>query len=302
MNIEQTSDTNFRLYLKVTQNRITTYLAHILPDSKNLPDRLHSAMRYTVLNGGKRIRPLLVYTTGAALGVDLTVLDLPAAAIELIHCYSLVHDDLPAMDNDELRRGQPTCHKAFDEATAILVGDALQTLAFELLSANTSLLPTEIRLKMINLLAKASGSLGMAGGQALDLQATGQKLTIHQLTLIHQLKTGALISAAIQLGILASNTDCPLKGSLAQFANKIGLCFQIQDDILNYEGTVKTLGKNAGTDLANQKATFATVEGVEQAKNSLRHYYQEAMHSLNPYSLQLKNLKALAEYIISRDH
>jgi farnesyl diphosphate synthase len=199
MNTKQTSDTNFKLYLKVTQNRITTYLAHILPDSKNLPGRLHSAMRYTVLNGGKRIRPLLVYTTGEALGVDLAVLDLPAAAIELIHCYSLVHDDLPAMDNDELRRGQPTCHKAFDEATAILVGDALQTLAFELLSASTQLLSTEIRLKMINLLAKASGSLGMAGGQALDLQATGQKLTIHQLTLIHQLKTGALISAAIQL-------------------------------------------------------------------------------------------------------
>lgn len=296
------NNADFDNYLTQCQNRITTFLTHILPSSQLIPKRFHEAMRYCVLNGGKRVRPLLVYATGEALGANLSALNYPASAIELIHCYSLVHDDLPAMDNDDLRRGILTCHKAFDEATAILVGDALQTLSFDILSRATGYWPEATQLKMINLLAKASGSLGMAGGQALDLQATGNQLTIEEIKHIHQHKTGALIAAAIQLGILASPpTHTTVINALQQFAELIGLCFQIKDDILNQESSAEALGKNVGTDQANQKATFATIMSIAAAKQLLSDYYEKALSLLAPHKNQLNRLISLAEYIVMRD-
>lgn len=303
MTISPKNKMGFQEFLEHCQQRINTFLGDVLPSTDLPPQHLHQAMHYAVLNGGKRIRPLLVYATGEAFGVDLSILDYPASSAELIHAYSLVHDDLPAMDNDDLRRGQPTCHKAFDEATAILVGDALQTLAYSVLADKAQILPTTTRLAMISCLAKATGSLGMAGGQALDLKATGQQTDNYQLELIHNLKTGSLISACIELGSLAGNVEeNDFKVNLAIFAKYIGLCFQIQDDILNHEGATSTLGKTAGTDEANQKATFTTINGLEKAKESLLIYYQQAMKALSPFEDRVARLKSLAEYIVLRDH
>jgi farnesyl diphosphate synthase len=295
---------NIESYLAQRQDRINTFLeVNILPDPQRVPCHLHQAMHYGVLNGGKRIRPLLVYATGEAFGADLSLLDIPASAVELIHAYSLVHDDLPAMDNDDLRRGMPTCHKAFDEATAILVGDALQTLAFSVLAEPSHSLDSQKRLAMLGCLARAAGSFGMAGGQALDLKATGQVLTAEQLQQIHSLKTGALIAASIQLGAITAHLEDPqCMAQLTLFASHIGLCFQIQDDILNMEGDVKLLGKKVGTDQTNQKATFATITGLPQAKESLQFYYLEAIKALEHFGDQVTMLKAIAEYMIRRDH
>lgn len=289
-------------YLQTRQERINQFLVSILPNQNETPAHLHAAMHYAVLNGGKRMRPLLVYATGEAFGIELDLLDHPACAVELIHAYSLVHDDLPAMDNDDLRRGKPTCHKAFDEATAILVGDALQSLAFNILSDQYEI-DAPLRLSMISRLAGAAGSQGMAGGQALDLKATGQKLDIGQLDEIHNLKTGALIKASIQLGILAARVQDPfILAALTQFADKIGLCFQIQDDILNVQGSMTVLGKNTGTDQDREKLTYATFYGVTEAKRNLNHLYKEALELIEPLGEQVSTLRTLADYIVKRDH
>jgi geranylgeranyl pyrophosphate synthase len=294
---------NIEGFLQHRQQRINTFLYTILPTLDSIPTHLHQAMHYVVLNGGKRIRPLLVYATGEAFGLDSKLLDFPAGAIELIHAYSLVHDDLPAMDNDDLRRGLPTCHKAFDEATAILVGDALQALAFNVLAERDEFLNPHIRIAMISCLTKAAGSRGMAGGQALDLKATGQALNQEELKHIHQLKTGALIAASVQLGILAAQIDDrAIIDLLMNFANNIGLCFQIKDDILNSEGSSRLLGKDVGTDASKQKATYTTIAGLDTARESLQYHYDQAIAALSTLGLKVATLRALADYIIKRNH
>ncbi len=260
-------------------------------------------MRYATLNGGKRIRPMLVYAAGAALGVEPEQLDGPACAVELIHAYSLIHDDLPAMDDDDLRRGRPTCHKAFDEATAILAGDALQTLAFKVLCKNEPYpFAAPIRLEMIETLANASGSRGMAGGQALDLAAVGQQLDLAQLENMHIHKTGALIHASVKLGCLAATTaDTDQVRQLEHYANCIGLAFQVQDDILDVEGDTETLGKTQGKDQANGKPTYPSLIGLKGAKELAQSLRQDALDSLVELDERADPLRWLADYIVNRD-
>jgi len=285
---------NFKDYLDTRVKRIETFLMKILPDEHQEPTQLHQAMRYSVLNGGKRIRPLLVYATGEALGTPIALLDAPAAAVELIHCYSLIHDDLPSMDNDDLRRGKPSCHKAFDEATAILAGDALQSLAYEILT-NFSLNPIEPheQIEMLKVLTHATGVKGMVGGQALDMasQGKGQSTSLDQLRTLHQKKTGALIEASIQLGRIASGcADQNQWAALQLFGRSLGLIFQIQDDILDVTGDAHTLGKNPGKDVKQGKVTFPSLIGLEAAKKQLNHLYTqaiEAIHNLAPMGQEL---------------
>lgn len=286
--------------LKSYQTRIESALKRNLPAPETPPQRLHAAMRYSVLNGGKRIRPLLVYTCGEIFNADLAALDHAATAIELIHCYSLVHDDLPAMDNDDLRRGKPTCHRAYDEATAILVGDALQTLAFEVL-AKTPIQTSQLAPMLITL-AQATGSLGMAGGQALDLAATGQVLQLSELQQLHGMKTGALIHAAIQLGALCGEANATDLNRLSHFANVIGLGFQIQDDIIDIESTTEVLGKRQGADLALEKATYPALMGMTAAKAKVQELYQTALEQLESYATTANNLRDLAKLIVQRNY
>ena len=266
------------------------------------PQRLHAAQRYAVLGGGKRLRPLLVYCTGEALGIHASALDAPAAAVELIHSYSLVHDDLPAMDDDDLRRGQPTTHRAFDEATAILAGDALQVLAFSLLARDRAAgVSSEARLKMIQILADASGTAGMAGGQALDLSAVGRNLDLEELEAMHRLKTGALIRASVLLaaacapGLTAAEWD-----ALDGYSQDIGLAFQIQDDILDVEGNTEDLGKTIGADAARAKPTYPSVLGLEAAKTRARELQRRACDRLALFGGRAQVLAWLASYVVER--
>lgn len=284
------------------QQRVARALQHYLPSGDNEPTRLHAAMTYSVMGEGKRLRPILVYTTGQMLGVDLSVLDDPACAVELIHAYSLIHDDLPAMDNDDLRRGKPTCHKAFDEAIAILAGDTLQSLAFQILTNNqNSTLPASVHLDMVRCLANACGFHGMAGGQALDLWATQRAITPAEIELIHRRKTGALIHACIQLGALAANChDKNILTYLDTFGHALGLAFQIQDDIFDIEVETTQLGKPQGSDLAKQKATYPSVMGLTQAKLTLQKVYQEALSALEKLPIDSSPLIELTRYIINR--
>jgi len=295
------NNTKLNQFLAQGQQRINRYLEQQLPPLSNAPERLHRAMHYAVLNGGKRLRPLLVYASGTAFGRKLETLDAPAAAVELIHCYSLVHDDLPAMDDDDLRRGKPTCHKAFNEATAILVGDALQSFAFEHL-CNQSELPENIKLRMIKTLAIASGSQGMAGGQDLDLAAENKACELTQLETIHRLKTGALIQASIQLGAIAAGyDDHTTLSQLKKFAEYIGLAFQIHDDILDVEGDAETIGKMPGADVANHKATYPAIMGITEAKDHRQKCYNDAMLILKELPLDTSQLSALCEHIVQRN-
>ena len=275
-----------------------------LPPATALPVQLHQAMRYAVLTGGKRIRPVLVYATGAALGTPLAQLDAPACAVELIHAYSLVHDDLPAMDNDDLRCGQPTCHKAYDEATAILAGDALQALAFQLLAQDAALEATPVlRLRMIEILAEASGSRGMAGGQALDLAAVGSQLTLAELEYMHIHKTGALIRAAVRLGALAAvQENDPLFTQLDHYAKCIGLAFQIHDDVLDEAGSTATLGKAQGADRRRHKPTYPALLGLSQSRQMARDLCDEAVTSLSSLDSRAEPLRNLARYIVERSN
>jgi farnesyl diphosphate synthase len=291
-------------YLQACQARVEAALEQWLPTPTTQPERLHAAMRYAALGSGKRVRPMLVYATGKALGLAPEQLDGAATAVELIHAYSLVHDDLPAMDDDDLRRGRPTCHKAFDEATAILTGDALQTLAFKVLCRDEKLPVNEAtRLQMIETLALASGSRGMAGGQAIDLDAVGQELNLVQLENMHIHKTGALIRASVRLGALAQ-TDAQqyqVEG-LDRYAKCIGLAFQVQDDILDVEGNTETLGKTQGKDQAHYKPTYPALLGLERAKEKAHLLREEALDSLTTLDERADPLRWLANYIIDRNH
>jgi geranylgeranyl diphosphate synthase type II len=290
--------------LAVYQRRIEQVLERWLPDAKITPLRLHEAMRYAALGGGKRVRPALVYMTGEALGAPLEALDGPACALELIHVYSLVHDDLPAMDDDDLRRGRPTLHIAYDEATAVLVGDALQSLAFYILAHDPAMLvDAGQRLQMIETLARASGSRGMAGGQAMDLAAVGRELSLAELEDMHIHKTGALIRASVRLGALSQpDTDPELLERLDHFAKCIGLAFQIRDDILDVEGETATLGKVQGADQARNKPTYPALLGMEEAKAMAAELQQEAITSLRLFNDKGDALRNLAEYIIARQN
>jgi geranylgeranyl diphosphate synthase type II len=286
------------------RKRVDQALEKWLPTESTIPERLHEAMRYAVLNGGKRIRPILSYAAGHAVGVPLANLDAPACAVELIHAYSLVHDDLPAMDDDDLRRGKPTCHKAYDEATAILTGDALQALAFHVLAHGlASKIPAEQRLEMLDTLAIASGSRGMVGGQAIDLAAVGKTLNVAELENMHVHKTGALIRASIKLGALCQpDIETEILKKLDHYAKCIGLAFQIQDDILDVEGDTEILGKTQGADQALNKPTYPALLGLESAKQMASELHQDAISSLEDLGMSADPLRWLADYIIQRQH
>lgn len=283
--------------------RIEENLSALTPASQHTDEKLVAACRYSLLNGGKRLRPILVYLTGELFNADTTDLDRIASAIECIHSYSLVHDDLPAMDDDDLRRGRPTCHIAYDEATAILVGDALQCLAFEVITETQfNGTAAQNQLKIVNTLAHASGLLGMCGGQALDIAATDSVITLAQLEQVHKLKTGALLKSAITMGALAGNASELEIAALARYAEAIGLAFQVQDDILDVEGDTQTLGKPQGSDIEANKATYPALLGIEGAKNKARNLVNQAITALSEIDADTGRLKAIAEYIIARDH
>jgi geranylgeranyl pyrophosphate synthase len=277
-------------------------LAARLPAANVMPARLHEAMRYSVLGGGKRVRPALVFATGRAVGLREEDVEAAACAIELVHVYSLVHDDLPAMDDDDLRRGRPTCHKAYDEATAILVGDALQPLAFQLLASDPAL-PSDpaVRLRLIGLLAEASGTFGMAGGQAIDLSVQGKRLTVTQVEEMHARKTGALIQASVLMAALCAPALEPrLYEALAAFATPIGLAFQIQDDLLDVLGDTSTLGKATGADSERAKPTHPAVIGIEPSQERVRLLHTEALNALVPFGSRADPLRNLADWLLSR--
>jgi geranylgeranyl pyrophosphate synthase len=288
--------------LRGYQSRVHAVLDAALPSADLVPQRLHAAQRYAVLGGGKRLRPLLVYCTGEALGVAVDALDAPAAAVELIHSYSLIHDDLPAMDDDDLRRGRPTTHRAFDEATAILAGDALQVLAFSLLARDrTAGVSAESRLKMIQILAEASGTAGMAGGQALDLFAVGRGLNLAELEAMHRLKTGALIRASVLLAAACAPDLTSLEWeALDGYSQDIGLAFQIQDDILDVEGNTEDLGKTVGADAARDKPTYPSILGLEAAKTRARELQRRACDRLAPFGERTRILTWLASFVVDR--
>ena len=266
------------------------------------PQELHSAMRYATLGDGKRVRPVLVYAAGQALGVKPDCLDGAACAVELIHAYSLVHDDLPAMDDDDLRRGRPTCHRAYDEATAILAGDALQTLAFRVLCEDDGLcIDRADRLRMIAELAHASGSRGMAGGQALDIAATGREIDLAQLENLHIHKTGALILASVRLGALAAGAaNDPRVPGLERYAKCIGLAFQVRDAVLAVEGETETLGKTRGKDAAADKATYPALIGLDAAREMAQRLIEEALDNIAMFDDAANPLRQLAHYIVGR--
>lgn len=285
------------------QRRAETALEQALTSRHDEEPILFAAMRYAVLGGGKRLRPMLVYATGEALGCDLPMLDPIAAAVEIIHAYSLIHDDLPAMDDDDLRRGKPTVHIEFDEATAILAGDALQALAFEVLAGVSA--SAEIRVQLIKDLAVASGSAGMAGGQSLDLAAEGkrlgERLGEHDLANIHRKKTGALIHASVMMAATVAQANSEQQNGLSRYAQAIGLAFQIQDDILDVIGDTATLGKPQGADHALEKSTYPALLGIEGAKQRATETLRQALAALAPLGETAKPLSDLARFVVERD-
>jgi farnesyl diphosphate synthase len=292
----------FRDQLLIWQARMERALAARLPDAAVVPARLHAAMRYSVLEGGKRIRPALLFATARTLGLTEDEVEGAACAIELVHAYSLVHDDLPAMDNDDLRRGRATCHKAFDEATAILVGDALQPLAFELLAHDASLpASSSVRLQLIGLLAEASGSFGMAGGQAIDMAAQGRKLDLAGIEQMHSRKTGALIRASVLMAAeCAPALEPRLKLALANFASAIGLAFQIQDDLLDVIGETAVLGKTAGADKALAKPTYPAVVGIAASRSCVTALHERALAALEPFGERAEPLRQMSDWLLAR--
>ncbi|HVB83974.1 MAG TPA: farnesyl diphosphate synthase [Rhodanobacteraceae bacterium] len=276
-------------------------LDHALPSAQQPPPELHRAMRYAVLGGGKRLRPLLTYASGQALGSPLARLDAPACAVEIIHAYSLVHDDLPAMDDDALRRGRPTCHMAFGEATAILAGDALQALAFERLAGDPALdIDAATHIEMLRTLAAACGAEGMAGGQALDLAAVGRVLDVAELERMHACKTGALIRAAVRLGALVAGADAATLAAFDRYATAFGLAFQVRDDILDVEGATAELGKTAGKDARAAKPTFPSILGLQASHTRLAALTAEALAALVGFGAEADRLRELARYAAVR--
>ncbi len=294
------SATPFTDWMSDTQSRVETALARHLPAADSIPARLHDAMRYATLGGGKRVRPLLAFAAGELTGANPENLDTAACAVELIHAYSLVHDDLPCMDDDVLRRGRPTCHVEFDEPTALLVGDSLQTLAFELLARQPGADPAR-QLEMIALLAQASGSRGMAGGQAIDLASVGKALNQPELELMHALKTGALIRAAVLLGALAgSPLSAEQRHQLDRFAKRAGLLFQVVDDILDCTASTATLGKTAGKDEAAAKPTYVSLLGLDAARSYADSLRNDALAALAIFGERAARLTQLADFICHR--
>ncbi|MAR92569.1 MAG: (2E,6E)-farnesyl diphosphate synthase [Pseudomonadales bacterium] len=290
-------------YLERCRQQVNRCLEHWLQQQNGIAPRLAEAMRYATLNGGKRVRPVLAYAAAAAVGGDPVRADDVAAALEMVHSYSLVHDDLPAMDNDALRRGQPTCHIAFDEATAILAGDALQCLAFEVIARSPVSMADGTRLQLIRLLAGNSGTRGMAGGQALDLEAEGAALNLQQLELIHQHKTGCLIRASVAMGALTHpQVSARQLEALDRYAQAVGLAFQVQDDILDVVGETAQLGKHQGADRALKKVTYPDLLGLDQARDFARELSNQAVAALADFGAQAEPLRALATYIVVRTH
>ncbi|OIR11347.1 farnesyl diphosphate synthase [mine drainage metagenome] len=272
----------------------------LLPQADVLPQRLHAAMRYSVLEGGKRVRPLLAYAAGELAGATVERVEIAAAAVELIHAYSLVHDDMPCMDDDVLRRGKPTCHVEYDEATALLVGDALQSLAFQLLSEHRLSDDAAKQLQMVKLLAVASGSRGMAGGQAIDLASVGKQLALPELEQMHIYKTGALIRAAILLGAHCGTLHQAQLDQLDRYGKCVGLAFQVVDDVLDSEADTATLGKTAGKDADNDKPTYVTLLGVQAARKMAADLHGDALEALAGFGAEARRLRELADFIVMR--
>lgn len=289
---------DFPSWAKTKQTRIEDVLDEALPSDSQSPHKLHSAMRYSALGGGKRVRALLCYAAAELCNTEIEVADAAAAAVELIHAYSLVHDDMPCMDDDDLRRGKPSCHKQYDDATALLVGDALQSLAFDVLSTPQLCTNANQQISMLNILAKAAGSTGMAGGQAIDLSSVGKALTQQELEDMHQLKTGALIQAAALLG--AANGSLEQISAVHIYAENIGLAFQVIDDILDTEADTATLGKTAGKDADSNKPTYVTILGLDVAKRLANQLYETAIAALAPFDDQALRLRELASFITQR--
>jgi farnesyl diphosphate synthase len=292
---------DFQIWVRSHQSRFEDQLKQLLPQPDIAPQRLHAAMRYSVLGGGKRVRPLLAFAAGDLVGADVRRTDIVAAAVELIHAYSLVHDDMPCMDDDELRRGKPTCHVEYDEATALLVGDSLQSLAFQLLAEHQLSDDPAQQLAMVKLLAMASGSRGMAGGQAIDLMSVGNRLSIPELEFMHIHKTGALIRAAVLLGAKCGDALGETELSkLDRYGKCVGLAFQVVDDVLDSEADTQTLGKTAGKDAEQDKPTYVTLLGVQAAKRMAAELHQEALEVLDVFGEPARRLRELADFILLR--
>ena len=297
---------DFSQFVAECRQRVDSALQNLLPVTKGPGERLRDAMRYSLFNGGKRVRPILAYASGRAVGDTLTQaqqasLDSVACALECVHAYSLVHDDLPAMDDDDLRRGKPTCHIAFDEATAILAGDALQTLAFELLS-DAPHLDAACKLALLQQLTRASGVRGMVLGQAIDLAAVNQQLNLDQLETMHRHKTGALISASVAMGAIVCGADATRLQALTTYADAIGLAFQVQDDILDVTTDTAILGKQQGADVARNKPTYVSLLGLDNARAKAQELHQQALAALADFDQRAQPLRALSAYIIERSH
>ena len=301
---ESASADEFGAQLETWRVRMEHALAARLPDPTLVPARLHEAMRYSVLGGGKRIRPALLFATARTLGLSEDDVEAAACAIELVHVYSLVHDDLPAMDNDDMRRGRPTCHKAYDEATALLVGDALQPLAFQLLACDKALPASPaIRIRLIDMLAQAVGTFGMAGGQAIDLAVQGMRLDIGQVEDMHARKTGAVIRASVLMAAeCAPSLDTSLYAALNRFAVAVGLAFQIQDDLLDVTGDALTLGKATGADSERAKPTHPAVIGIPASQQRVRLLHNQAISALSPFGDRAESLRSLAHWLLSRQY
>ncbi len=291
---------DFQRWVTTRQSEFEAVLRGLLPRADIAPQRLHEAMRYAVLDGGKRVRPLLVFAAGELIGADAARLNIAAAAVELIHAYSLVHDDMPCMDDDVLRRGKPTCHVQYDQATALLVGDSLQTLAFQLLAEHTLNDDATRQLDMIKLLAVASGSRGMAGGQAIDLASVNKALTLPELEFMHIHKTGALIRAAILLGAHCGTVAAEKLEKLDRYGKLIGLAFQVVDDVLDCAADTATLGKTAGKDADNGKPTYVSLLGMQAARNMAHQLHCEALENLLEFGDAALRLRDMADFIVLR--
>jgi farnesyl diphosphate synthase len=291
---------DFSIWVSARQSAFEEVLKRLLPPADVLPQRLHEAMRYSVLDGGKRVRPLLGYAAGELAGAPVDRVEIAGAAVELIHAFSLVHDDMPCMDDDVLRRGKPTCHVEYDEATALLAGDALQSLAFQLLSEHKLNDDAGQQLQMVRLLAVASGSRGMAGGQAIDLDSVGKRLALPELEQMHIHKTGALIRAVIMLGAYCGKLEQSQLDRLDHYGKCIGLAFQVVDDVLDTEADTATLGKTAGKDADNDKPTYVTLLGVQAAKQMAAELHEEALHALSGFDGRARRLREMADFIVMR--
>ena len=294
------AETDFQAWMGGVQTRMEGVLARLLPAAHVAPARLHEAMRYATLEGGKRVRPLLAFAAGEVAAAAPERLEIAAAAVELIHAYSLVHDDLPCMDDDSLRRGKPTVHVEYDEATALLAGDALQSLAFQLLAEHRLADDPRVQLEMVRTLAAAAGSRGMAGGQQTDVEATGKALTLPELEFMHIHKTGALIRAAVLLGFSCGTARAEEKQKLDRYAKAIGLAFQVVDDVLDADGNTATLGKTAGKDSRQGKSTYVSAMGVARARELAEELRGEAHAALAGMGAPARRLGEVADFIVLR--